>query len=208
MKTITSLIITAVLTLTIISCQKKGDDVETMMSGFMTAYTDSEGYIAVLVDDMGNRYMVSDKNGVHEPDTLLRIVASIALDENNTARILQKVFPFSHKAPEDASIHDSSRVRDPFEIESIYIGGGFLNMKANIKVQNELTTHYMAYSRLNTPGPLRFTIYHDARGDVPVYTKHVYISIPLSGYGLSKKDTVFLSYKGYEEDHELQLIYR
>ncbi len=100
-----------------ISCKEK-DEIETMLSGFMTGYTDSEGYISVLNDDLGNQYMISGETEKFTPDTLLRMVVVIALEENNSARILQKVYPFAYKAPEDSVIEDSLRIKDPVQIES------------------------------------------------------------------------------------------
>ena len=201
------LLAAAVCLTAFISC-KEEDEVETMLSGFMTGYTDSDGYISVLNDDMGHQYMVSDETEKFTPDTLLRMVVAIELVENNSARILQKVFPIAYKAPEDSVINDSLRVKDPVQIESIYIGGGFLNLNLGVKVQKEGTKHKIGYTHLDTPGKLSFTIYHNAYGDGQVYTKHAYLSIPLAGYGLGKNDTVFLSCKGYQEDYGYKLIYR
>ena len=191
-----------------ISCDDDKEKVETMFSGFMTGYTDAEGYVTILNDDYGTQYMVSEKTDKLNPDTLYRLVASVALEENRTARILQMVPTISYIAPEDSLIPDTMRVKDPVKIESIYIGGGFLNVHVCIKVQKEGTKHGLLYSRLNTPGKTSFTFYHNAYGDEPVYSKYAYVSIPLYGYGLAKNDTVFLSCKGFEEDYEYKLIYK
>lgn len=191
-----------------ISCDDDKEKVETMFSGFMTGYTDAEGYVTILNDDYGTQYMVSEKTDKLNPDTLYRLVASVALDENKTARILQMVPTISYKAPEDSIIPDSLHVQDPVEIHSLYIGGGYLNINMGIKVSKESAAHRLFYSHLDSPGKLKFTIYHNAYGDQPVYTKYAYISIPLSGYGLAKKDTVFLSCKGYKEDYDYKLIFK
>ena len=190
------------------SCKDDRKPVETMLSGFMTGYTDSQGYISSLKDDMGNSYKVNNKLEKLSPDTLIRVVATIALDDEKQARILQIAYPISYTAPKDKILHDSTRVKDPIHIESIYIGGGFLNVNIGIKVQKEGTKHSIIYSQLDSPGKLKFTFYHNSYGDKPVYTKYAYVSIPLSGYGLHKNDTVFLSCKGYEEDYDYKLIYR
>ena len=190
------------------SCKDDREPVETMLSGFMTGYTDSKGYISSLKDDMGNSYKVSNKFEKLKPDTLVRVVTTIALDDEKQARILQVAYPISYTAPKDKILHDSMRIKDPIQIESIYIGGGFLNVNIGIKVQKEGTKHSLIYSQLESPDKLKFTFYHNSYGDKPVYTKYAYVSIPLSGYGLHKNDTVFLSCKGYEEDYDYKLIYR
>ena len=190
------------------SCQDEKEPVDTMFSGFMTAYTDSEGFITTLKDDMGNVYNISRKHDKVKSDTLVRVVATIALEEDNQAHIVQLAYPISYTAPKDNILHDSMKVKDPIQIESIYIGGGYLNVNVGIKVQKEGTKHSLIYSQLNSPDKLKFTFYHNAYGDKPVYTKHAYVSIPLSGYGLNKNDTVFLSCTGYEEDYDYKLIYK
>ena len=200
--------LTILLVLSFTACKNEKEPVETMYSGFMTGYTDSEGYISVLNDDFGRQYMVSEKADKMIPDTLYRLVATIALDENLSARILQTAPTMSYRAINDKLLPDSLRGRDPVEIQGIYIGGGYLNINVGVKVQKEGTMHSLIYSYKNMPGKLKFKLYHNAYGDGQVYTKRVYISIPLMGYGLAKNDTVFLSCKGYEEDHEYKLVYK
>ena len=211
MKRITSilLVLTAIIVPTFISCDDDKEPIETMYSGFMTGTTDSEGYIKTLKDDFGKLYTVTEKSEKLNPDAKYRVVASIAVDENLTARILQMVPAISYQAPEDSLVPDSMRVKDPVQIHSLYIGGGFLNINLGIKVAHEGTVHRLFYSHLDTtPGKVEFTIYHNAYGDEPVYTKQAYLSIPLSGYGLAQNDTVFLTAKGYEEDYAYSPVYK
>ena len=191
-----------------IACEEKKDPVETMMTGFMTGHTDSEGYITVLNDDFGRQYMVKEKSDKLVPDTLYRIVASVALDENYSAKFVQMAQTLSYIAPEDSIVPDTMRVKDPIQIVSAYIGGGYLNVYVDIKVKKEGTEHTFFYTHLNTPGKPAFTFYHNAYGDEPVYTKHAYVSIPLYGYGLARNDTVSLSCKSYEGDYDMNLIYK
>lgn len=192
----------------LMSCRDGRDTIETMYNGFMTGQTDANGHISVLKDDFGRKYTVKDESDKLKPDTAYRMVASIVIDDDNTARIIQKVPAMSYIAPEDSIVPDTMRVKDPIEIISHYIGGGYLNLHLGILVKNESSEHSLFYTHLDTPGKLKFTVYHNAYGDTQVYTKYAYISIPLSGYGLAKNDTVFLSAKGYKEDYDLKLIYK
>ncbi|MBO4724045.1 MAG: hypothetical protein J5596_01830 [Bacteroidaceae bacterium] len=198
----------ALLALSFTSCDDKKEPIDTMFSGFMTGYTDSEGYISVLNDDFGRQFMVSEKSDQLEPDTLYRMVASVALDENQTARILQTAPTISYKAIMDQLLPDSLRSRDPIDIQGIYIGGGYLNINAGVKVQKEGTMHSFIYTYKKTFGKLKFKLYHNAYGDGEVYTKRVYISIPIQSFGLAKNDTVLLNCKGYEEDREYKVAYK
>ena len=101
------------------------------------------------------------------------------------------------------------RVQDPVELISYYIGGGFLNIKVGIKVQDADSRHSVSYARqYSNSGKLRFTIFHNAYNEAEMITKYLYMSIPLSQYGLHENDKVFLRCKGYEEDYDLELPYR
>ena len=144
------LLLLPVLTLALlISCNDdEQQEIETMTSGFMTGMTNSQGYVSMLRDHFGKSYRISGKSEKLKPDTIYRMVASIALNEDNTARILQMVPTISYIAPEDSLIPDTMRIKDPVKIESIYIGGGFLNLHVCIKVQKEGTQHGLIYSHL------------------------------------------------------------
>lgn len=190
------------------SCDDEREPVETLFSGFMTAQTDSEGYISTIHDDFGTIYRVSEKKDKLTPDTIYRIVASAALDDSYNARIEQMVFPMSYIAPPDSIIPDTLRVKDPIEIESLYIGGGYLNIHIGIKVATEESKHSLFYTRLDNPGKLEFTFYHNSYDDGNTYTKFAYVSIPLWVYGPARNDTVFLNCNGYREDYDYKLIYK
>lgn len=208
MKRTTILLLTmaALMMPAVISCDMDKEKVKTMYSGFMTGYTDSEGYVTVLKDDYGVQYMVTGKSEQLSPDTLYRLVASVVLDENRTAAILQMVPAVSYKAPVDSTLPDSVRATDPVEIVSRYIGGGYLNIHVGVKVSSEQARHRLIYARLGGTDKVKFTIYHNAYGDQPVFTKYAYISIPLHDYQLAQNDTVFLSCKGYKEDYDYKLV--
>lgn len=205
---VTACFLAALVLMSFTSCDDEKEPIDTMYSGFMTGYTDSEGFISILNDDFGRQFMVSEKSDQMEPDTIYRLVASVALAENQTARILQTAPTISDKAIMDQLLPESMRSTDPVEIQGIYIGGGYLNINACVKVQKEGVKHSFVYSYRYTSGKLRFKLYHNAYGDGQAYTKHVYISIPLLSYDLAKNDTVFLNCKGFEEDREYKVVYK
>jgi len=208
MKRIRTIVIMALAGLIIpfVACDDEAKDIETMTSGFMTGQTDSKGLITVLRDDFGKQYMVRETSDTLLPDTMLRVVTSIALDANGTARIIQVVRPMSYKAPEDSLINDTLKVKDPVQLYTAYIGGGFLNITLGVKVKKEMTVHMLGYTHLDAPAT-SFNFYHNAYGDGDVYTKNAYISIPLSFYGLNKNDTVSFYYKSFEGDRVIKLAY-
>ena len=208
MKRIRTIVIMALAGLIIpfVACDDEAKDIETMTSGFMTGQTDSKGHITILKDDFGKQYVVKETSDSLLPDTMIRVVTSIALDQNGAARILQVVRPMSYRAPEDSLINDTLKVKDPVQLYTAYIGGGYLNITLGVKVKKEMTMHMLGYSHLGTP-TTSFTLYHNAYGDGDVYTKNAYISIPLSFYGLNKNDTVSFYYKSYEGDRVVKLAY-
>jgi hypothetical protein len=210
MKRIASVLVlmAAVCIPALLSCEDENEPVGTILSGFMTGYTDADGYISVLNDDFGNQYMVSGGSEQLRPDSIYRIVASVELDENKTAKIQQMVPTLSYVAPETDVVPDTMRVTDPVKIEGAYIGGGYLNVNVVVKVKNEDSRHSFIYAHTTSAGADRFVFYHNAYGDEPVYSKHIYISIPLYGYGLAKNSKVFLSCKGYEEDYDMEFTYK
>lgn len=208
MKRIRTIVILALAGVIIpfVACEDEKKDIETMTSGFMTGQTDSKGHITVLKDDFGKQYTVKETSDSLLPDTMIRVVTSIALDQNGAARILQVVRPMSYRAPEDSLINDTLKVKDPVQLYTAYIGGGYLNITLGVKVKKEMTMHMLGYSHLGAP-TTSFTLYHNAYGDGDVYTKNAYISIPLSFYGLNKNDTVSFYYKSYEGDRVVKLAY-
>ena len=50
-----------ILTVVFASCSKDVEVIKAVSAGFVNCHTDSEGYISVMTDDMGNSYMVSEK---------------------------------------------------------------------------------------------------------------------------------------------------
>ena len=211
MKTIERIILllSVVFALSFISCQKDSEPSETQFSGFMTGYTDSQGYFYLLKNDFGVKYSVEDKSQKYLPDTLYRMAATIALDSDSSAHILQIVPTISYRALSNSQIPVTLRKKDPLEIQSVYIGGGFLNIIAGTKVQKEDNNSGIPfYARMDNSSKLKFTIYYDSGNEEPIYTKLIYISIPLSDYGLAKNDTVYLSCKGYDKDYSYKLVYK
>lgn len=205
MKRIPALIL-SLLGLIAVSCSKDHETIPFTTSGFFTARTNGNGHIISLTDDMGKVYHVREDSRVISPDTTVRIVASIQADGRDTV-IYSKAFPISEIAVRDQLIPNNLRVQDPVILRGIYIGAGHLNIHLCIKVKNETSDHNIIYSRINDKNKLRLKLYHDANNDDPVYTKNMYLSIPLGMYKLHKNDTVFFSYRSFEGDCVKKVVY-
>lgn len=190
------------------ACNKDEKPVKNFLTGFVSAYTDSNGYLSVLVDDFGKRYPVGDRINTQAPNASYRLVVLAEMGSDSTLYNLQIIQPIATPATEDNMMADSAKVRDPLEVTGAYIGGGFLNITLKIKTQQEKKTHYLDYSHKIKHGVHTFKIYHNAYGDKPIYTRDGYLSIPLRSYGLHKNDTVSVSYMGYDGDCVLKVVYR
>jgi len=208
MKRLFPTIISALVLLSTAACDNDSDEYVSTLDGFTTCYTDSNGQIDVLCDDMGGRYMVADNDFTIKADTALRLVCSYSIGENDIVTVHNCLVPFSEKLHDIAGVTPKSIVWDPFEVQTAYIGSGHLNLRLALKVKNEESKHSLLPVVLESEDSVIVSFIHDAKGQDPVYTKTAFASIPLDGLGLHKNDTVFFKYKGYEEDHVLKLPYR
>jgi len=199
------------------SCKKDIDVIPFNISGFFTANTDSKAHIYKLTDDMGNIYNVKDDDLIMfynsktmkydmAYDTAIRVVATVYAEDNGKYVIASKAIPISGEAPD--YLPESKKGRDPIKLKSIYIGGGHLNIIIGLMTENEQIKHDLSYMVKNNSEHIRFKLYHNADGDKPVYTKDIYLSIPLAVHNIQKNDTVLFSYKSFEGDCVEKLVYR
>lgn len=208
MKRLFPIIVSALAILSTAACDSDSNEYVSAINGFTTCYTNCDGQIDVLCDDMGGRYMVADNDFNMKADTALRLVCSYSVGDNDIATIHNCLVPFCEKPHDIAGVTPKSIVWDPFEVQTAYIGSGYLNMRLALKVMNEESKHSLLPVVLESKDSVIVSFIHDAHGQNPVYTKTAFASIPLAGLGLHKNDTVFFKYKGYEEDHVLKLPYR
>lgn len=197
------------------SCTKEEQPVKPMTAGFVNCHTDSEGYVSVLSDDMGNTYMVGEKGERMRPDTTYRMVCSYTFQESGSVTIDQMVPTYcgviggerNYEAPEEKDFHYKELMNDPADIELAYPGSGFLNIRLGIKVGGRKSFHEIQVVHVRDRGKVRFRVYHNASGDEEGYTLNAYLSVPLTGYSLSRGDSIYLSSKGYDKDYDLVMVY-
>ena len=204
------LILSALASALLTSCFdiETGSENDSLIEGFTTCFTDSAGHISVLKDDFGGQYMVIDNDFELEHDSQLRLVCSYVIDKQNIAEIRNFNVPYSAKPIDIDGIRKKDRICDPMDVESGYIGGGYLNMVLKIKVGSEDSKHTLFPVLLDTEGKVTLSFIHFAGEDKPYYTKKALVCIPLDGLGLQRNDTVFFTCTGYEEDCNLEFIFR
>ena len=194
-----------------VSCDKADDEyVPATVSGFFTAHAGSDGIIDYMTDDFGQQYAITGSKHL-APNTTARAVGTIELTDKDShgnpgGRIRSLTYPMSYEAPTNLQIHDSLKVKDPLKVVSSYIGGGYLNVHLEVMVSKEEAYHSVIYCRhLGYPNPT-FKIYHNARGDAPVYSQKAYLSIPLTS--CSKNDTISLMTYTFDGKYEIKHVYK
>ncbi|MBO4268175.1 MAG: hypothetical protein J5869_02255 [Bacteroidaceae bacterium] len=216
MKKKTLLILIPCIILSVLSsCVKDEQIIKPKTAGFVNCHTDSEGYVSVLTDDMGNSYMVSEKGDRMRPDTTYRMVCSYTFQESGSVTIDQMVPTYcgviggklNYRAPEENAFPYKEVMNDPADIELAYAGSGFLNIRLGIKVGSRKSSHEIQVVHVHDTGRVRFRVYHNAAGDEEGYTLNAYLSVPLTEYGLSRGDSIYLSSKGYDKDYDLVMVY-
>ncbi|MBO4499783.1 MAG: hypothetical protein J5732_05965 [Bacteroidaceae bacterium] len=164
---------------------------------FVNAYTDSDGFIAVIKNDRGSSYVTSDTARLR-PDTLYRrLMVYVVNPDLTSATIIDHISVIS-SVPEKP---DPFRlIQNPVEVQSVWRSGGWLNVIFNIKALDKV--HKLGAFDFSTDKRVEFKIFHEEGNDIRSYTKKAYMSIPLWPYSeiLSINDTITLSYVNYDND--------
>ena len=205
-----SIIILAILCAAFLTggCSKEKQEVPTLLTGFVTGYSGTDGYLTKIRDDFGNQYNVTGKINAYAPNSSFRYVVKAYLDDNGNASIFQLIDPITRKPLEDYTLNDSLRVKDPLEIVSAYIGGDHLNIVMQIKTKYEAYYHFLEYTHKVKDGNCYIKFYHNAYDDEPIYTRDALLSIPLKSYNLHTNDTVSVKYPSFDGDRIIKLVYK
>lgn len=204
-----------ILTVVFASCSKDVEVIKAVSAGFVNCHTDSEGYVSVMTDDMGNSYMVSEKGEKMRPDTTYRMVCAYTFKESGSVSIDQMIPTYcgkidgklNYRAIDENTFPHRNEMNDPVNIELAYPGSGYLNIRIGLKVSNEQSSHEFQVVHVYDPEKVKFRIYHNAAGDEEGYTLNAYLSVPLNDYGLSKGDSIYLSSHGYDKEYNLVMAY-
>lgn len=209
--TIPSLLAALLAALSFTACEDNvSEDLEDKLSGFVTCMTDGRGQITEMKDDFGQRFKVYDSRYILDKNSSYRRICTYTIGKDSTAVIHDMAVPNCHEAADISATSLDYLESDPFDIESAYTGGGYLNIVLKIMTHDETSfrRHYLEAVRISSPDSLVFSIVHNDNGDIPVYTKKLYFCIPLSNYGLGKNSAVFFKYRNYrEEDCCLKFAY-
>lgn len=158
---------------------------------FLTATTGADGTLQSVTTDAGTVYPVLvDGTGLKaDGETTLRILSNYetleAADGTTGVRLYassQVVAPL----PRPASEFEEGIKHDPAEVQSIWMGYGYLNIILQVKAQNGKHTFHFIEESVSEPDngcrDVCLTLYHDAAGDLEAYTRRAYLSVPLRHY--------------------------
>lgn len=189
-------------------CQEDDYVYPDVLTEFTEVQTNDEGVLTYLLTDQGDKYQILEREGLDglTPDSIYRTlcVYQITDVEKETVQLYsaQKVLSM---LPKPASAFSDGIRTDPLDIQSIWLSGKYLNMvllpmakdKSHIFhfVENSLTQDNEGRTQLE------LTLYHDQNGDYEAFTRKIYLSIPLWGYGnkLDTGDRIVLHIQTYEE---------
>lgn len=179
---------------------------------YLTARSGPDGYLETVMTDAGVSYAVL--NPVAAPnqaaDTTLRVVANYvcqSLDNGSTGALLYAVQTALSPFPRPAEMFAEGVKTDPASMLSIWMGLDYLNIVLEIKTADGAHEFHFVEERAeyeNARGDVSLSLYHDANGDPPYYTRRVYLSVPLRQYAVAGVDTVAVrfSLRNYADETE------
>lgn len=184
------LLVVALLCL-FVSCGDDDYHYPSVKQDFLTAFSGSDGRLESVLTDEGETFqIVEDASGLRvNADTAIRIVANYEtlIADNDVIggklyALLQTVSP----VPLAAAEFEGGVKTEPSEIQSIWLGYGYLNIVLKVKQQGKHLFHFVedevAVDRDNGRVTVQLTLYHDISSIVQDYSKRAYLSVPLKQY--------------------------
>ena len=155
---------------------------------FVTVTTDSRGLLDALQPDRGDLLPVENDHtaAVLTPDTVLRMVANYEVTPEHRAVVYGMARALSPvPQPRHSKVFEQGIKTDPVQVESVWMGRGYLNMVLLVKVRTALHYFHFVEEQAAETGEcldVTLSLYHDDGGDREGYTQRVYASVPLHHY--------------------------
>lgn len=184
-------LLVVVLLCLFVSCGDDDYHYPSVKQDFLTAFSGSDGRLESVLTDEGETFqIVEDASGLRvNADTAIRIVANYEtlVTDNDVIggklyALLQTVSPI----PLAAAEFEGGVKTEPSEIQSIWLGYGYLNIVLKVKQQGKHLFHFVedevAVDRDSGRVTVQLTLYHDISSIVQDYSKRAYMSVPLKQY--------------------------
>ena len=88
------------------------------------------------------------------------------------------------------TVSESELQTDALGVQSVWIGGHYINLRLSVPVTGE--SHTFGFARTSDESPLRLTLYHSAGSGSAVYHRTTYLSCDLSDC-LTRGDSVYFT---------------
>lgn len=158
--------------------------------------TDSEGFASQLLRDDGTTLPVKNRVGDLLKDTSYRVVA-VYVEESDGVH-LSSVSPIPTSSPR--VYEASSVVTDPLDVEAVWQGGGYINMRVSLKTGGGVHSFGFMDDGITTATDgskrLSVTLLHDQGEDPLYYSRTTYLACSLKSLGdalKSGQDSVSLT---------------
>ena len=200
------------------SCEEEEYYYPSVKLEFVTVKAGNDGKIQLLIPDKGKQLQVSQDltNSSITANGFKRVLSNYETlitpgGEDASVKIysLQSVLQLEPRLLDDPTFGGVMK-NDPVDVMSIWIGGGYLNMILNLKVnggkQHKLgAVEEKERSSVMNPAvnEVTLSLYHNANGDEEYYNRRAFVSIPLSKYDLDQTIRVEFKYHTYNKKGEV-----
>ena len=160
-----------------------------------------------FLPDGGDTLNVTNNLSGLQPDTSYRVVASYTTaSASATLTSLQYAMVATPKTY-------TTEVTDPLNMQSVWTGGGCVNLRLSVLTRNEATQYFGCIDRGLQTWPdgrhsLSLGLYHDQGNDPTSFSRTVYISFVLTPYEgiLQAGDTVHVSIYTFDEEEVIRSV--
>ena len=188
------------------------DDTETwppMRADLGLLTTSSEGRAATFLPDGREALRVGSGPAGLAPDSTYRVVATYRTE--NGAAVITGVSTVMVAVPHAYKEEKT----DPLDVSSVWLGGGFLNLRLIVKTRLEGAQYFGFIDRGLVSWPdgrttVSVQLYHDQSGDPVSFSRTAYLSMPLSAFDgvLTLGDTIRLRVNTFGEGEKTWTLVR
>lgn len=164
------------------SCGDEETPLAPYREDILDVYTDADGFASQLLRDDGTRLTVANRVGGLPADTSYRVMA-LYTEEGGNAHLtsLAQVL-----APLPAAYLHGASMADPVDVEAVWSGGGYINLRLALKTGGLPHTFGFDDRGITTGAGksrmLHLTLLHDQGIDPLYYTRTTYVACPLYPY--------------------------
>lgn len=173
---------------TITSCSDDDDSPSypNVVSDFVCAHTNADGYIKTITTDKGETYSVQQSIHAKTADSTYRCVSDYSIDHDGKLHLYDLKHIFS-ALPHTYS-EEVAAIKHPLHIVSQWQVKGYINLALGIMTHDD-GTHTFGFcedSVTTDEGGTRTVhvslLHKQPEGDIEAYTKRTYLSMPLTRY--------------------------